>query len=126
MAVSILLLIVVPYAVAATAYLESRRRHETPPVWARRVGAAAVLIHLAGLVLLGRETGRSPFQTESQALSFLAFSLAALYVGPRGDEPDRRRYGGGFWALATGARRGVGAADSRARPARCRRRHPTT
>lgn len=100
MATSILLLIVVPYAVAATAYLEARRRHEAPPVWARRVGAAAVLIHLAGLMLLGRETGRSPFHTESQALSFLAFSLAAVYAVLEATSRIAA-HGGGFWTLAT-------------------------
>ena len=98
-ALSILLLVVVPYAVVATAYLEARRRRESPPVWARRVGAAAVLIHLAGLMLLGRETGRSPFHTESQARSFLAFSLAAVYAVL---ETTSRiaAHGGGFWTLA--------------------------
>ena len=99
MAIAILLLVVVPYAVAATSYLEARRRHETPPVWARRVGAGAVLCHLAGLVLLGRETGHSPFRTESQALSFLAFSLAAVYAVLEATSRIAA-HGGGFWALA--------------------------
>jgi len=99
-AISILLLVVVPYAIAATAYLEARRRREPPPVWARRVGAAAVLIHLTGLMLLGRETGRSPFHTESQALSFLAFSLAAVYAVLEATSRIAA-HGGGFWTLAT-------------------------
>lgn len=99
MAIALLLLVVVPYAVAATAYLEARRRHEPPPIWARRVGAAAVLCHLAGLVLLGRETGQSPFRTESQALSFLAFALAGVYAVLEATSRIAA-HGGGFWALA--------------------------
>ena len=99
MAIALLLLVVVPYAIAATAYLEARRRHEAPPAWARRVGAGAVLCHLAGLILLGRETGHSPFRTESQALSFLAFALAAVYAVLEATSRIAA-HGGGFWALA--------------------------
>ena len=55
MSIALLLLIVVPYAVAATAYLEARRRQEAPPRWARIVGAVTVVLHLTGLVLLGKE-----------------------------------------------------------------------
>lgn len=99
MSIPILLLIVAPYAVTATAYLESRRRREAPPRWARSVGAATVLVHLAALVLLGKESRHSPFHTESQALSFLAFSLAGVYVVLEATSRIAA-YGGGFHALA--------------------------
>jgi ABC-type transport system involved in cytochrome c biogenesis permease subunit len=76
----LLLLVCAPYAAAAVGYLEARRRGEPAPRWARILGAATVLLHLAGLLALGAQTHRSPFQTSSQALSFLAFSLGLLYV----------------------------------------------
>lgn len=98
-ALSILLLVVAPYAVAATAYLEARRRQEAPPRWARFVAGGTVLLHLAGLVLLGQETGRSPFRTESQALSFLAFALAGVYALLEATSRIAS-HGGGFQALA--------------------------
>lgn len=97
MAIPFLLLVAIPYAIAATAYVEARRRREAPPRWARLVGAATVLVHLAGLVLLGLESGRSPFRTESQALSFLGFALGAVYVVLEATSRIAA-YGGGFHA----------------------------
>lgn len=98
MAVSILLLVAVPYAVVATSYLGARSHREAPPRWARRVGSATVVVHLLGLILLGRETGQSPFRTESQALSFLAFALAAVYAVLEATSRIAA-HGGGFWAV---------------------------
>ena len=80
MAISVLALVVACYSAVATAYLEAQRRGETPPRWARIVGPVAVLAHFLGLYALGKELQRSPFGTVSEALSFLAFSVVALYV----------------------------------------------
>ena len=66
---STLLLVCAPYLAVAVAYLEARRREETPPRWARLAGLATVVLHLAALVWVGAEMGRSPFRTSSQALS---------------------------------------------------------
>jgi hypothetical protein len=95
---TILLLVCAPYAAAAVGYLEARRRDERPPTWARALGGATVLLHLLALILLGRETGRSPFHTEAEALSFLAFALAALYVVLEATS-GVAAYGGGFYLL---------------------------
>jgi hypothetical protein len=97
-ATAILLLCCAPYAAVAVGYLEARRRGERPPRWARVLGAATVAIHLGALVALGAKTGRSPFQTESQALSFLAFSLGALYLLLEATSRVAA-HGGGFWLL---------------------------
>ena len=98
MATAILLLVCAPYAAVAVGYIEARRRGERPPTWARRVGLLTIAAHLAGLVALSMQTHRSPFQTESQALSFLAFSLAGLYALL---EMTSRvaTYGGSFYLL---------------------------
>jgi hypothetical protein len=80
MAISVLALVVACYSAVATAYLEAQRRGETPPRWARALGPVTVAAHFAGLWILGKELQRSPFETVSEALSFLAFALAALYV----------------------------------------------
>lgn len=95
---AILLLVCAPYAAVAVGYLEARRRGERPPTWARWVGLATVLLHLAALIAMGRVTGRSPFQTEHQALSFLAFAVAALYVVLERTS-GVATYGGGFHLL---------------------------
>ncbi len=98
MAQDILLLVCAPYAAVAVAYLEARRRRESPPRWARWAGALTVALHLAGLVALSGSTGRSPFQTTGQALSFLAFALGFLYVFLEGTS-GISRYGGAFHLL---------------------------
>jgi ABC-type uncharacterized transport system permease subunit len=94
-----LLLVCAPYAAVAVGYLEARRRDEAPPRWARVAGVATVALHLAALVLVGVESGRSPFQTTGQALSFLSFSLAFLYVLLEATSRVAH-YGGGFHLLA--------------------------
>lgn len=96
----ILLLVAVPYAAAAVGYLEARRRAERPPTWARILGLLTVVAHIVGLVVLSMERARSPFQTESQALSFLAFALAAIYVLLELTS-GIVEHGGGFHLLAT-------------------------
>jgi ABC-type transport system involved in cytochrome c biogenesis permease subunit len=80
MASPALVLVVALYAAVATAYGEARRRREEPPRWARVLGPLAVAAHLGGLVALATSAGRSPFANAGEALSFLAFSLAALYL----------------------------------------------
>jgi ABC-type uncharacterized transport system permease subunit len=96
---SLLLLLPAPYVAAGVGYAEARRRGERPPTWARVLGVATPALHLVGLLLLSGETHRSPFQTESQALSFLAFALAALYAVLERTSKVAR-YGGGFFLLA--------------------------
>ena len=98
-AISLLLLLPAPYVAAGVGYAQARLRDERPPGWARWIGLATALAHLAGLVLLSKVTHRSPFQTESQALSFLAFSVAALYVVLERTS-HVARYGGWFFLLA--------------------------
>lgn len=95
---AILLLVCAPYAAVAVGYLEARRRGERPPTWARWVGLATVSLHLVAMIAVGRVTGRSPFQTEDQALSFLAFAVAALYVVLERTS-GVATYGGGFHLL---------------------------
>ena len=80
MASSILVLTVALYASVATAYLEARRRREAPPRWALVAGPATVLVHLTALIWLSAQLHRSPFHGEGPSLSFLAFSLAAIYL----------------------------------------------
>lgn len=80
MAIPVLVLTAAFYAAVATGYAEARRRREPPPRWVRVAGPLAVLAHLVGLLVLSSEMGRSPFATSSQSLSFMAFSLAALYL----------------------------------------------
>lgn len=99
MAESILVLVVAGYAALATGYLEARRRRDTPPLWARTSGPIVVLLHFAGLFALGMTIGRSPFSTLDQALSFLAFSLAAIYLLLEATSRVAA-YGGSFYALA--------------------------
>lgn len=98
MANTLLVLVVACYAAAATAYLEARRRRESPPGWARLAGPVSVGAHLLGLVLLGQELGRSPFASGAQSLSFVAFSLAALYLVLEATSRVAT-HGGGFYAL---------------------------
>lgn len=100
MASSILVLVVALYGAVATAYAEARRRAEGCPPWARRLGPAAVLAHLGGLVLLATQMDRSPFANASQALSFLAFALVALYLVL---EATSRVSTHGGWFYATAA-----------------------
>ncbi len=100
MGTPILVLVVALYSAVATAYLEARRRREPPPVWARLLGPLAVGAHLLGLILLSRIIGRSPFATPSQSLSFLAFSLGALYLVLEATSRVAT-HGGGFYAAAT-------------------------
>ena len=99
MSISILVLVVAVYAAVATAYLEARRHREPPPRWARIAGPLSVAAHLGGLVWLGAEIGRSPFSTPAQALSYLAFSLVALYLVLEATSRVAT-HGGGFYALA--------------------------
>ena len=99
MAQALLLLVCAPYLAVAVSYIEARRRGEAAPRWARLVGLATVCAHLAALILLAKSTGRSPFQTESQALSFLAWSVAALYAVLEATSRIAT-YGGRFWLLA--------------------------
>ncbi len=99
MGTPVLVLVVALYSAVATAYLEARRRREAPPVWARIVGPLAAAAHLAGLVLLSAQIQRSPFASTSQALSFLAFSLVALYLVLEASSRVAT-HGGGFYAAA--------------------------
>lgn len=99
MSISVLVLVVAVYAAVATAYLEARRHREPPPRWARIAGPLSVAAHLVGLVWLGAEIGRSPFSTPAQALSYLAFSLVALYLVLEATSRVAT-HGGGFYALA--------------------------
>jgi hypothetical protein len=96
---SILVLTVALYASVATAYLEARRRREAPPRWALVAGPATVMVHLAALVWLSAQLHRSPFHGEGPSLSFLAFSLAAIYLAL---EMTSRieTHGGAFFACA--------------------------
>jgi hypothetical protein len=97
--VSILVLVVAFYAAVATGYLEARRRREPVPGWARVAGPASVATHLGGLVALSLVMQRSPFATSSQALSFLAFALALLYLVLEATSRVAT-HGGGFYGLA--------------------------
>jgi len=99
MGVSLLVLVVAFYAAVATGYLEARRHREPSPTWARIAGPLSVAAHLLGLILLSAATARSPFTTVSQSLSFLAFSLAALYLLLEATSRVAT-HGGGFYALA--------------------------
>jgi ABC-type transport system involved in cytochrome c biogenesis permease subunit len=65
----------------------------------RLLGPVAVLAHLAGLVALAAQIHRSPFSTASQALSFLAFALVALYLVLEATSRVAT-HGGGFYAVA--------------------------
>lgn len=96
---SLLVLVVAFYAAVATGYLEARRHREPTPLWARIAGPASVGAHLLGLILLSMETSRSPFTTVSQSLSFLAFSLTALYLLLEATSRVAT-HGGGFYVLA--------------------------
>jgi len=97
---AVLLLVGVPYVAAAVGYVESRRRGVPPPPWARALGVATAVVHLAALVALGAQEHRSPFRSSSEAESFLAFSLAALYVVIESTSRVTT-YGGGFYLLAS-------------------------
>jgi ABC-type transport system involved in cytochrome c biogenesis permease subunit len=97
---SLLVLVAAAYAAVATAYLEARRRREGPPRWARLLGLLSVAAHLVGLYALSGETGRSPFASGAQSLSFVAFSLAALYVVLEATSRVAT-HGGGFYAVVT-------------------------
>ena len=99
MGVSLLVLVVAFYAAVATGYLEARRHREPIPTWARIAGPLSVGAHLLGLILLSMATERSPFTTVSQSLSFLAFSLTALYLLLEATSRVAA-HGGGFYALA--------------------------
>lgn len=96
---SLLVLVVAFYAAVATGYLEARRRREPTPLWARMAGPLSVAAHLLGLILLSMATSRSPFTTVSQSLSFLAFSLTALYLLLEATSRVAA-HGGGFYAVA--------------------------
>ena len=99
MAISLLVLVVAFYAAVATAYGEARRHREAAPRWARIVGPLSVAAHLIGLFLLSHETARSPFATGSQALSFLAFAVAGLYLVLEATSRVAS-HGAGFYAVA--------------------------
>ena len=99
MSVSLLVLVVAFYAAVATGYLEARRRREPPPLWARWAGPGSVALHLLGLLLLSAAMHRSPFASGSQAISFLAFSVVALYLVLEAIS-HVSTHGGGFYALA--------------------------
>ena len=99
MGTPVLVLVVALYASVATAYLEARRRREAPPAWARIIGPIAVVAHLVGLIALSKSIGRSPFATSSQSLSFLSFSLVALYLVLEATSRVAT-HGGGFYAAA--------------------------
>ena len=96
---SLLVLVVAFYAAVATGYTEARRRREPTPRWARIAGPLSVGAHFLGLVLLSMATERSPFTTVSQSLSFLAFSLTALYLLLEATSRVAT-HGGRFYALA--------------------------
>jgi ABC-type transport system involved in cytochrome c biogenesis permease subunit len=98
-AISVLVLVVAGYAAVATSYLEARRRREAPPLWARLAGPLAVAAHLGGLFALSAVIDRSPFSNGSQALSFLAFSLAGLYLLLEATSRVAT-HGGGFYVVA--------------------------
>jgi len=97
--ISLLVLVVAFYAAVATGYLEARRRREPPPTWARWAGPISVVAHLVGLMLLSTAMQRSPFATGSQAMSFLAFSVVALYLLLEATS-HVATHGGGFYAVA--------------------------
>jgi ABC-type transport system involved in cytochrome c biogenesis permease subunit len=96
----VLVLVAACYAAVATAYLEARRRREPAPRWARVLGVLGVAAHLAGLYALSGETGRSPFASGAQSLSFVAFALGALYLVLEATSRVAT-HGGGFYAVVT-------------------------